>query len=149
MHMALIYAEEGLPAYYLGSITMNGTMTISEMLDLIGLDDDGIAGFVQAQGWDGFDLCMVRCVSINGSAEMERGEELPECRIVLDTSEGLRYIDAPAVAGMDVWQTIGLYDDIYGSSIYDNYDEMHAWPDDGAYGSLSPWDGEEQREAEE
>ena len=139
-HVALIYAEPGQPAYMLGTVTYNGSLSKDDLLDLIGmLDTETVRDFVQMQGWDGFDYDMVRAVAIGDEPDLERGEEVPTYRIILDTTEGPRYIETPDL-GEDIWNDIALYDEINGTHIWDEYNDDHVWPDDGTV-QASPYDG--------
>lgn len=139
-HMAVLYVEPNIPAVYLGEYTANHSMTTEEILDQIGLDMDT---FADDMGWDGFYVDAVRTVPSEG-CDLERGDEVPEVRVILDTSAGLRYIEVPDV-GEALWDGVELYDEIHGTTIYDDYTEDKVWADDGAHTCAIPYDPEEER----
>jgi len=63
-------------------------------------------------------------------------------RIIIETPEGLRYIEAPDRP--EVWDCIDAYDRIHGTKLYDR-PEGTIWPDDGT-AQVPPADPEEIRE---
>lgn len=137
-----IYAQADGPACYLGTIR-NASGRITDLLDMLGLDGEGICDLVRRKGWDGFDLDAVHIVEGDPDG-LEQGDEIPTYRVVLDTSEGPRYIEVPDI-GESVWDGIALYDEIHGTDILDDYDEKHVIIED-APGQFCcpPYDGEPQ-----
>lgn len=140
-----IYAEKDEPAYYLGTVLSRCSGNIWDLLDLIGLDAEGVSDLVRRMGWDGFDVDAVR--SVEGDPEgLEQGDEVPTMRLILDTEEGLRHIEVPDV-GEDLWDAVELYDEINGTDVWETFDEKHIVVED-APGQFvcPPWDGERQHE---
>lgn len=137
-----IYAQADRPAYYLGTIR-NASGRITDLLDMLGLDGEGISDLVRRKGWDGFDLDAVHVVEGDPDG-LEQGDEIPMCRVILDTEDGLRYIEVPDI-GESLWDVITLYDDINGTEILDDYDVKHIVVED-APGQFCcpPYDGEPQ-----
>lgn len=61
-------------------------------------------------------------------------------KLIIDTPEGLRYVEAPDKG--DVWASVEAYDALHGTNLYD-LGEGEIWPDDGAYGKVIPADPDE------
>lgn len=60
-------------------------------------------------------------------------------KLIIDTPEGLRYIEAPDRP--ELWDCIAAYDELHGTRLYD-LPEGSIWPDDGA-AQVPPTDADE------
>ena len=140
-YWTFIYAQADGPACYLGTLrTCSGRDT--DLLDMLGLDGEGICDLVRRKGWDGFDRDAVHIVEGDPDG-LEQGDGIPTYRVVLDTTEGPRCIEVPDV-GESLWSDIALYDEIHGTDILDDYDEKHVVIDESGLYRCPPYDGEPQ-----
>lgn len=143
-NISLIYAEPGCDTvYYLGSVSNDSETSVRKLLDVAGLDEGGIKAFIAEQGWDHFDYSAVRAVLTLSDIDLEQGDEVPMARIILNTSEGFRYIEAPWLGISGIWDFIELYDEINGTNIFGTFDEEHMFMEDSPL-RCPPYDGEPQ-----